>query len=67
MRALSIGEVLALNQKQRTKYFEQYSRFFEDAPAHSRYAIRVGSTTLLSSDTYDLRMKFDSFLDRENI
>lgn len=38
------------------EYFELYARYFEDAPK-TPYAIRVGSKTLFSDDTYELRQK----------
>lgn len=59
--SLPVEQVRAMNAKQRTEYFEEYARYFSDSSA-APYAIRIGSKTLFSDDTYDLRKKFDHFL-----
>ena len=46
---------------ERTAYFESHAQFFESGPLKP-YAIRVGSRTLLSDDTSDLRQQFDSLM-----
>jgi hypothetical protein len=50
-----------MDKSARTEYFETYAGYFEDSP-NEPYAIRVGSKTLFSSDTADLRQKFDKLL-----
>jgi len=47
--------------ERRTAYFERYAGYLPDAP-NKCYAIRVGSTTLQSDDTYKLRQMFDHFI-----
>jgi hypothetical protein len=56
--ALSLDEVRTMTPEQLTGYFEKYARYFEDSP-NKPYAIRIGSKTLLSDDTMDLRQQFD--------
>jgi hypothetical protein len=58
-----LEEVATMRPKQRTAYFEEFARFIEDAP-RLKYAIRVGSQTIFSDDTMDLRKKFDRLLAR---
>ncbi len=58
----SFDEVKALDAAGRTDYFDRFSRYFPDSPPTKPYAIRVGSRTLLSNDTHDLRKKFDKLL-----
>lgn len=53
---IPIKEAILLTDLQSA--FAKYARYFEDAP-QKRYAIRVGSKTLLSDDTYDLRQQFE--------
>ena len=52
--------VKAMSAKERTDYFENYARY-TDSPTRP-YAIRVGSRSLHSADTYDLRKQFDKLL-----
>lgn len=61
--AKSLEEVLLMNEPGRTEYFEQYARYIPDAPRQC-YAIRVGSKTIQSDDTWDLRKKFDRHVDK---
>jgi hypothetical protein len=61
LRAKSIEEVRAMNRFQRTEYFEEFAGYFWDSP-QKPYAIRVGSTTMMSDDTMDLRQQFDHFI-----
>jgi hypothetical protein len=60
LHALSLEEVKAMNENQRTAYFERYAGYFGDSP--KPYAIRVGSKNLMSDDTLDLRMQFDAYI-----
>lgn len=53
-------ELRAMSLEQRTDYFERYARYFADAAM--KYSIRVGSMTLRSNDTYDLRRQFDKLI-----
>ena len=61
LRALSLETVQKMDEKGRTEYFEAFAGFFEDSP-NQPYAIRVGSTTLFSEDTWELRKKFNKLL-----
>lgn len=61
--ALALDKVLAMNEEQRMQYFFDFARFIEDVPK-LKYAIRVGSKTLQSDDTHDLRVQFDQYLAR---
>ena len=63
LQALNFDTVKEMSPTKRTRYFENYAGYFADAPKEP-YAIRIGSKTLHSDDTHDLRMKFDAFLDR---
>jgi hypothetical protein len=59
--ALSLDQVLAMDV---SAYFEQYARYFADSP-NAPYAIRIGSKTLFSNDTMDLRQKLTRLLAAE--
>jgi len=61
LRGLDLETVRKMDKSARTEYFETYAGYFEDSP-NEPYAIRVGSKTLFSSDTADLRQKFDKLL-----
>ena len=61
LNAKSVIEVAAMNAKQREAYFFEFAGYFEDAPLLP-YAIRVGSKTLVSNDTMDLRWKFEKYV-----
>jgi hypothetical protein len=61
LHALEFGRVKAMNEKQRFDYFCKYAGRIEDSPKLC-YAIRIGSKTLMSDDTYDLRMKMEEHL-----
>lgn len=54
LQAQPLAEILAMDSRQLTAYFEEYARYYEDAPQRP-YAIRVGSETLFSDDTMDLK------------
>ena len=60
--ALNLKEVLALDTEGRNLYYADYSRERPDAVPCQRFAIRVGSKTLYSDDTYDLRVRFNRYL-----
>jgi hypothetical protein len=62
LKALDLNTVKAMDAERRTAYFEKYAGYFPENP-RLRYAIRVGSKTLFSNDTLELRLKFDHFLD----
>lgn len=51
--ALPLSEVLDMDPK---RYFNDYARYMGDAPR--KYCLRVGSRTLRSNDTMDLKEKF---------
>jgi len=57
----TFDEVKALDREGRTQYFETHAQYFEDSP-DKPYAIRVGSRTLFSHDTHDLRIQFNKLL-----
>lgn len=59
--SLPLETVRKMDKSERAEYFETYERYFSDAP-QKPYAIRVGSRTLFSNDTYDLRQQFDKLL-----
>jgi len=59
--AKPIEEIVTMNAAERTEYFEEYARFFEDAP-QKPYAIRIGSRTLFSADTMDLKIQFTALV-----
>lgn len=40
------------------RYFANNARYHRDAPVGSRYSIRLGSRSLFSDDTADLRKQF---------
>lgn len=61
LKALSLQEVQTMNKEECTAYFEEYAGYFEDSPI-TPYAIRVGSITLFSDDTHNLRQQFDYVL-----
>jgi hypothetical protein len=58
--ALALDTIKEMNSVERTRYFEAYARF-TDSPTKP-YVIRIGSKTLFSVDTMDLRQQFDRFL-----
>ena len=58
---MDLNLVRSFNEAQRFAYFCKYAGHIEDSPKLC-YAIRVGSKTLMSNDTFDLRAKFDAFL-----
>jgi hypothetical protein len=51
--------ILRMDSKQLFKYFCDYARYMPDAPKF-KYVIQVGSKTLRSDDTMDLRVQFDA-------
>jgi hypothetical protein len=61
LRSLTLSAVRAMTEKQRTRYFETYAGYYADSP-NFPYAIRVGSKTLFSNDTFLLRQKFDKLV-----
>ena len=50
-------DLLDFNSQELYEYFCVNARFMPDAPTNP-YFIRVGSTTLISNDTYDLHLRF---------
>ncbi len=55
--AIDISAVAALTRSEADAYFNKYARYFKDAPV-MKYAIRLGSRTLVSHDTYELKEEF---------
>jgi hypothetical protein len=53
--------VQAMSKEERMRYFDTHAGYYPDSPRLC-YAIRIGSTTLMSDDTYDLRLQFDHFI-----
>lgn len=58
--ALSLEEVVVMDASQRLTYFTTYARH-TDAPK-LRYAVRVGSRTFYSNDTWELRQKMEAYV-----
>ena len=54
-----LDDILVMDKGQLEEYFMEFARFVDDAPAHP-YAIRVGSKTLFSDDTMELRREFEA-------
>ncbi len=52
--------LLTLDKAGRDTYFENYARYNDHSPPGRgcAYAIRVGSRTLWSDDTYELKIQF---------
>jgi len=61
LHGLSLVEVKKMTKEQRTVYFGVFARKYPESQKNC-YGIRVGSTTMLSDDTMDLRKQFDHFL-----
>lgn len=62
--AKPIDEIANLRTvEERYNYFCEYARYMADAP-NLRYMIRVGSETLRSNDTHELRIAFDKAVKR---
>ena len=61
LKSLTLETVRKMDKICRTNYFEKFAGYFPDSPSLC-YAIRVGSTTLFSADTADLRKKFNHLL-----
>jgi hypothetical protein len=61
MPGLPIEDVIRLKTRDLFEYFCDNARYLPAAPAGRgySYAIRLGSKTLFSDDTYDLRLKFN--------
>ena len=58
---LGEDDVAVMNSDQRWRYFTDYARYIDDAPARGpHHAIRVGSTTLSDNDTAPLRKRFEA-------
>jgi len=55
----SINHILGLDSEALELYFFEYARFIPDAPANSRYQIRICTKCMRSSDTHDLRLAFE--------
>ncbi len=62
--ALGVEEIVKFTSKQLTAYFMEYARSNEDVRVGRgyKYAVRVGSKTLWSDDTYDLRVKMVAYV-----
>jgi len=50
-----------MDQRQLWAYFCDYAGYIKDAPK-LRYAVRIGSRTLMSDDTADLWQKFNGYV-----
>lgn len=60
----TLDEIASLRTAaERYDYFCQNARYMPDAP-RLRYMIRVGTETLKSDDTYELRLEFDKAVKR---
>jgi hypothetical protein len=57
--SLPLNEILVMNAAAREQYFMEYARYMPDAP-QKPYMIRLGSRSLFSHDTMELREKFES-------
>lgn len=55
---LPIAHVCSLPKEELQEYFNKYARYLADSPPGYSYAIRFGSETIFSDDTYELRNKF---------
>ena len=56
--AKPLDEILAMDKERLEGYFMEYAQYMEDSP-HKPYVIRVGSKTLSSDDTMNLRKQFE--------
>jgi hypothetical protein len=54
-----LDDVLAMDNERLEEYFMEYAQYMEDSP-NKPYVIRVGSKTLFSDDTMDLRKQFEA-------
>jgi hypothetical protein len=65
--ALPTDQLLAMKRAQLLEYFCDYARRNEDVAIGRgfKYAIRVGSKTLWSDDTYELRSLFEKQIESE--
>lgn len=61
LQAYSLERVLAMTEERREWYFNHFAGYFPRSP-QKRYAIRVGSVTLHSNDTMQLREQFNAHL-----
>jgi hypothetical protein len=57
--AKSLDDILAMDNSRLKEYFMDYAQYMEDSP-NKPYVIRVGSKTLFSDDTMDLRNQFEA-------
>jgi hypothetical protein len=61
--AQDIKTVIRMSEPDRERYFMDYARYIETA-SKLKYAIRIGSKTLRSDDTMDLRNRFERVIAR---
>jgi hypothetical protein len=52
--AKALDDILAMDKEGLEEYFMEFAQYMEDSP-NKPYVIRVGSKTLSSDDTMDLR------------
>lgn len=62
---LSPSELTKLDKEGLWMYFCQNARYTDSPDCRYQYAIRLGSKTIWSNDTYDLREKFVRAVGRE--
>jgi hypothetical protein len=61
--ALDGPAVARMTAEERWKYFQNFAQYCEDAPPKGpHYHIRIGSRTLYSDDTADLREQFEKYV-----
>jgi hypothetical protein len=53
------NEIVTMDEERLEAYFMDYAQYMEDSP-NKPYVIRVGSKTLSSDDTMDLRKQFEA-------
>jgi hypothetical protein len=56
--AKALDDILAMDKERLEEYFMGYAQYMEDS-LNKPYVIRVGSKTLFSDDTMDLRQQFE--------
>ena len=56
--AKPLDEIFAMDENRLEEYFMEYAGYMEES-SNKPYVIRVGSKTLFSDDTIDLRKQFE--------
>jgi hypothetical protein len=59
--AKPLDDILGMDKSRLEEYFMEYAQYMEESP-NKPYVIRVGSRTLLSDDTMDLRRQFEAHI-----